>query len=52
MTAADCCPKGCKHATFEYCATSGSHCDKHCSCGCDKCAEERERKAAHSEVQS
>ena len=43
MSAADCCPKDCNHETFEYCGTSGTHCDKHCCCPCRLCADERKR---------
>jgi len=44
MKKADCCPKDCAHETFEYCAASGTHCDKHCVCRCYDCVAERERR--------
>lgn len=41
MTNAENCPKNCKHETFHYCATAGTHCDKHCACSCTSCVADR-----------
>ena len=40
----DKCPKGCTHETFHYCV-NGTHCNKHCTCSCYMCKEERRKKS-------
>ena len=36
----DNCPEGCNHEGFHFCMTSGTHCDTHCNCNCQECADE------------
>ena len=38
---ADECPKACSHENFHYCDAEGTHCNKHCICGCAPCIEDR-----------
>ena len=35
------CPADCTHETFHFCTEAGTHCDKHCVCGCAICADGR-----------
>lgn len=42
MSSPENCPPGCSHVTFHYCGEA-THCDRHCTRGCQPCRDERAR---------